>query len=438
VRTALGVRSSTRVPAVEGDQIELPDGSAKGLITEFLAADGTVLASEPRRFGSFNWMGDFGLGIDYSAVTAIRTRMTFTAAVAGSHGFGGSGVGHVLISLDGETVAETDVALPAGADLVEAMMTPPQLLVPRQLAAGESVAFEMTFAAEEMPGFGALWAFQVNIEAPHGTDDEELDAAVALAAESDAVVLVVGTTEEVESEGYDRTSLSLPGRQDELVTRVLAANPNTVVVVNSGAPVLMPWLADARAVLLAWFPGQQMGTALADVLTGAVEPGGRMPTSWPSPEAVVAPANLPVDGVVRYDEGLHIGYRAYLRAQLAPAVPFGHGLGYTSWELSEPAIAAGKVVLTVRNTGRRTGSQVIQVYLARPESTLERPLRWLAGFTKVRLAAGEAADVEVDLPERAFQHWDVAAGAWVTEPGDYTVAVGTSVADLPFALTITA
>ena len=145
-------------------------------------------------------------------------------------------------------------------------------------------------------------SFQLNLAPPHGDDDEEIERAVALAGAADAAVIVVGTTEEVESEGFDRDSLALPGRQDELVRRVAGANPDTIVVVNGGAPVLLPWAEDVAAVLLAWFPGQEFGNALADVLLGGAEPGGRLPTTWPADERGL-PSTRPVDGVLTTTRG---------------------------------------------------------------------------------------------------------------------------------------
>ena len=166
-------------------------------------------------------------------------------------------------------------------------------------------------------------AVQLNLDVPYRPDDEELERAAGLAADADVAIVVVGTNEEVECEGFDRDSLALPGRQDELVRRVAAANPRTVVVVNAGAPVLMPWAGDVPAVLLTWFPGQEAGNALADVLLGAAEPGGRLPTTWPASDAGL-PSTRPVDGVLRYDEDLLIGYRSPDRDAL---FAFGHGLG---------------------------------------------------------------------------------------------------------------
>jgi beta-glucosidase len=263
-------------------------------------------------------------------------------------------------------------------------------------------------------------------------DDASLAHAVADAAAADLAVVVVGTSEEVESEGFDRTSLALPGRQDELVHRVAAARPETVVVVNAGAPVLMPWRDEVAATLLAWFPGQEFGGALADVLCGRTEPGGRLPTTWPAEEGAVLPSTTPVDGRLDYTEGIHIGYRRFLRDGVEPAYWFGHGLGYTTWSYDALDVTpeTSAVAVTVTNTGQRTGRELVQVYLARPESSIERPVRWLAGYAWVQADPGESVTVEVALPPRAFEHWDADAHTWIREPGAFTVAVGPSAGDI--------
>ena len=328
------------------------------------------------------------------------------------------------------------MSLPENADLAEAMLAPPQRLAPVELAAGQSVTVVIEHDVQSSPfaGFGTL--VQLNLEPPHGSDDEEIAAAASLAAANDVAVVVVGTTAEVESEGFDRTSLSLPGRQDELVRRVIAANPRTVVVVNSGAPVLLPWAGDAAAVLLCWFGGQESGNALADALLGTVEPGGRLPMTWPASEEGL-PSTQPADGVLDYREGLFIGYRAFDRDGREPLFPFGHGTGYTSWSYESMTVPDGAaqagggaaVCVQVRNTGPRRGREVVQVYASRPDSAVERPARWLAGFAAVDADPGETVEVGILLPERVFQHWSDAG--WVLEPGAFTLSVGPSSASLP-------
>jgi beta-glucosidase len=269
---------------------------------------------------------------------------------------------------------------------------------------------------------------------PVGAPEEELARAVELARTSDVAVVVVGTSEDVESEGHDRTSLTLPGRQDELVRAVAAVNPRTVVVVNAGAPVELPWRDEVSAVLVSWFPGMEFGNALADVLLGDVEPGGRLPATWPT-ALTDAPVHrvTPTDGRLEYTEGLDIGHRAYLAAGIEPAYWFGHGLGYTTWEFESIAADVSGDGLTatvrVRNTGGRRGKQVVQVYAARPDSAVERPARWLAGFAVVTADPGETVEVPVDVHGRTLRHWEVGRG-WVVEAGDVVLSVGASAGDL--------
>ena len=178
-------------------------------------------------------------------------------------------------------------------------------------------------------------------------------------------------------------------------------------------------------------PGQEFGAALADVLTGAAEPGGRLPTTWPETMADVPVLDTkPAPGnALPYSEGIHIGYRAWLKSGVAPAYPFGHGLGYTTWQLDELAVSGRTATVTARNTGARRGRQVVQAYLSREHSDIDRPVRWLAGFTVVEADAGESVTATVELPKRAFQHWT--DQGWAIEPGTFTLHVGTSVTTLP-------
>jgi len=306
---------------------------------------------------------------------------------------------------------------PDSADFAQAFLAPPERRFPLSLQAGESVDVSL-----RQQGGSGLVSLTLGYGEPTGTPDELLEEAVRVAAEADVAIVVVGTTEEVESEGFDRTTLALPGRQDELVQRVLAANPRTVVVVNAGSPVEMPWADDVAAVLLTWFPGQEAGHALADVLLGDSEPGGRLPTTWPV-RAQDCPvlSTIPVDGALPYDEGIFIGYRAWQRSDVKPRFPFGSGQGYTTWEYSTLETKDGHATVTVRNTGERAGREVVQVYVgpATPDPAL--PERWLAGFAVVHAEPGESVSVDVPLSERAFQVWE--DGAWHTLEGPFTFSL---------------
>jgi beta-glucosidase len=277
------------------------------------------------------------------------------------------------------------------------------------------------------PGFVS---FAIGYAPPSPGPDALLDEAASAAAEADVAVVVVGTTEEVESESFDRTTLALPGRQDELVSRVAAANPRTVVVVNAGSPVLMPWADEVAAILLTWFPGQEAGAALADVLLGATEPGGRLPTTWPRRDADALPVT-PTGGALHYDEGVFLGYRA---EPADPLFPFGHGLGYTEWSYESLSIEDRTAVVTVRNAGERAGREVVQIYIGPSTPDLTRPGRWLAGFAAAEAGPGEAVTLRIPLPDRTFQIWE---RGWQTKPGDYTVEAAHSVADRRLTTSLT-
>ncbi|WP_433509367.1 beta-glucosidase family protein [Nonomuraea sp. CA-143628] len=428
VTHAIGVVAHTRTPIARAPWLCLPDGTDHGAEVRYLDENGSVLAVERRDGGAFNWvMGSYPEGVVPERLAAIEVRALIRATEAGTYQIGSSGLGRHRLLVAGEEAYDAVLTLPPGADMVEAMLTPPQRTHPVRLAAGESVEVTLVHDRERTEGGLPGPALQLNLQTPHGTDEEEIERAVALARAADVAVVVVGTNEEVESEGFDRTSLALPGRQDDLVRRVAAANPRTIVVVNSGAPVLLPWHEEVAAVLLTWFPGQEYGNALADVLLGRMEPGGRLPTSWPLHEGDHA-ATQPVDGVLAYDEGPAIGYRGRIEA----LYPFGHGLGYTTWEYGAAEVrhvddgAAGEVTVRVRNAGDRAGREVVQVYASRPDSAVERPRRWLAGFATVDAAPGEEVAVTVTVRRRAFEHWDVAAGRWAVEPGTFQLEIGSS------------
>jgi beta-glucosidase len=242
-----------------------------------------------------------------------------------------------------------------------------------------------------------------------------MQRAVNAAADSDVAIVVVGTSDLIESEGYDRSRLALPPGQDELIERVVEANPRTIVVVNSGGPVAMPWLDRVPAVVQAWFGGQELGGALADILDGTAEPAGRMPFTVPHRlEDTPSFGNFPGEaGEVRYGEGLLIGYRWYDTRDIPVAVPFGHGGSYTTFRWSDATLVADgeastdiAVELTITNTGDRPGSDVVQVYVSPPADTpLFRPRRELKGFVKAHLEPGENRTVRIDLDWRAFAYW---------------------------------
>ncbi|MCU1642533.1 MAG: glycosyl hydrolase [Nocardia sp.] len=404
---------------------------------------GTILADEPaQRGGEIRWLAD-GLpgGVDYAKLASVEIIGIFTPRRSGAHSFGTKGAGGFRLIVDGVTLLD-DVESPALVDPIDAITG---RSVPRgqvELVADRPVLVRLLASAPRLE-FGALRgvSFGLTHRDPVVDDDQRLDAAVAAAAAADVAVVVVSTTEFVESEGFDRTDLRLPGRQDELVRRVAAVNPRTVVVVNAGSPVEMPWRTEVSAILLTWFPGQEAGAALADVLLGVAEPGGRLPTTWPA-RLADAPVTevVPDHGVLEYSEGPHIGYRAWQRHDISPAYPFGHGLGYTEWDYESIESAAGTVNVRVRNIGSRPGREIVQVYAASADEDPARPDRWLAGFATVDAAPGESVEVPIALPERTFQRWDEHTGKWATVPGRYELHAGrhSDASELSVPLHITA
>jgi beta-glucosidase len=431
VRHAPGGRVQRRLPVAPLSLVSDPFDGTPGIGVRLLDEDGGEVAREHRRFAQLTWLGSFGRGVPSGVVAAVEMHARVTAETDGPHTVGCSGVGKFTVTIDNAVVFDDFVSPEPGLAEHESLLVTPQWSTAVDLRIGSHVD---VVARYEVPGGLDMAKLEFNVQAPIPEESVALTEAVELARSADAAVVVVGTTEEVESEGFDRTSLALPGNQDELVRAVLAANPSTVVVVNSGAPVLMPWADDAPAILLTWFPGQEFGHALADVLLGAVEPGGRTPVTWPREEGAPLPSSTPVDGALEYAETLHIGHRAFLKAGIEPLFPFGHGLGYSSWQYTAMAWHDGRLQVTVRNTGRRRSREVVQVYAERPDSAVERPARWLVGFVPVDAGAGEEVTVDVPLHRRAFEHWDAEAHGWALEPGGFLLRAGSSVADLPLSV----
>jgi beta-glucosidase len=442
VRFAPGIRSSESLLPVDPSVAADPVGGEPGVHVRFLTDDGRVVLDEHRGSGRLMWLGDPVL----ADTAVVEATTTFTAPAEGEYAVGFAGLGMFRFEVDGELKSD-GLFFPEGTDPFMAFLNPPKQSFPIALTAGQTVALRLEHRPQQQAGLAAVM-FTLGYEEPFADADAELERAVELAAASDIAVVVVGTTDQLESEGFDRADLRLPEGQDELVRRVLAANPRTVVVVNSGGPVIMPWLAEAPAVLLTWFPGQEMGGALADVLSGAREPGGRIPTTWAAAEDDVPVWQVePVDGKLFYDEKLNVGYREWERRRAAggpaPAIPFGHGLGYTEWELGEASLVTSPagdlaVDVPVTNVGDRAGKQVVQVYLSRAsESAVERPVLWLAGYALVRADAGESSVASVAIEPRSLQYWSVDDHAWRTEPGTYAIRVGTSVATLSDSIEFT-
>jgi beta-glucosidase len=431
------------VPEPTSDTLRDPVTGEQGTRLEFRAEDGSTLASEHRGATMFTWWDGLPSGVGGGARGTIVLRARYRARDAGRYLLGAGGVGEVVLTADGEVVAAGTTPLPE--DPVEAMVRPGEIRTAIDLAEGQDVTLEVTL----LPTNWATPPVSIRLGIAQAADEDAmLDAAVAAASAAEVAIVVVGSGAATESEGFDRTSLSLPGRQDELVCRVAAVCDRTVVVVNAGMPVLMPWADQVAAVGCAWLPGQAMGDALADVLLGHAEPGGRLPVTLPRAEqdCPVLHAIPAADGTLAYEEGLLIGYRGYDRAGIEPLFPFGHGLGYTSWAYEAatadrrelPADGDLTVTVLVRNTGNRGGREVVQAYLEPPDDDPGNPARVLAAFGSVSAAPGERASVRLTVPRRTFARYDEAAGDWVWVPGEYRLCVGGSSRHLPLEVVVRA
>ncbi|MGW2812280.1 glycoside hydrolase family 3 protein [Streptomyces sp. NPDC001415] len=402
-------------------------------------AAGDVLGTGSLPNGQVQWIGDdLPAGVTHETLHSVEVTGTFTPRESGEHTFGTRGIGAYTLTVGGRLLWDGTQSMSSASDPFEAFFGAPAERGRARLTEGVPVEVSLRHTVHKSAD-APLTAvmFSLTHLGPRRDADELIAEAVEAARSAELAVVVVATTDRVESEGFDRRDLRLPGRQDDLVRAVAAANPNTVVVVNSGSPVELPWRDDVAAVLLSWFPGQEGGAALADVLLGHAEPGGRLPTTWPA-ELTDAPVTevRPTEGQLPYQEGLFIGYRAYDRAEVTPAYPFGHGLGYTSWEYESLEATPAHAKVRVRNTGTRTGRETIQIYLAPVADAVSRPVRWLAGFASVEAAPGDSAEVEIPLRRRSFEIWDELAGAWSFIPGQYEVRACHSLADVRLSATL--
>jgi beta-glucosidase len=289
------------------------------------------------------------------------------------------------------------------------------------LTAGTAYAIEVDYATSGMAVAELSW------QPPAGADNPLIDQAVQAARSSDVAVVFAG---DAQAEGVDRPDLSLPGFQDQLIEAVAQANPRTIVVLNTGGPVLMPWLSQVPAVVEAWYPGEEDGDAISAVLFGDVDPAGKLPITFPASDSAVpasTPAQYPgVNGTATYSEGLDVGYRYDDAKGITPLFPFGYGLSYTSFGFSDLTVRVSGSVVTVgarvTNTGRRAGTEVAQLYIGDPASAQEPP-KQLRGFQRVTLRPGQSSDVRFVVPAGALAYWN---GGWTTAPGAYQVYVGDS------------
>ena len=404
-------------PLLSGSEITTPSGEQGFRIELFDNADwrGEPVVVSNRDTSRFTF-GDEPIPGAETTAFSMRATASYTPTGDGVHEFELVQVSPSRVSVDGAVVIDgiTDPPGP-GTAFFGAGSYPISKSV--ELEAGR--AYEIVVELTE-PNAGIFCGLDLGVGAP--VHDDSIERAASAAALADLAIVVVGTNDVWETEGEDRTSLSLPGAQDQLVAAVLAANPRTVVVLNTGAPVAMPWADRAPAILQAWFGGQEMSLALVDVLVGDTDPGGRLPTTYPvSIRHTPSFGTFPGDnGQVPYAEGVFMGYRWYDSRDIAPLFAFGHGLSYTMFDIGTPRLSvdcldAGDgltVEVDVTNVGRRRGSEVVQCYVRPAQSRLVRPDQELKAFDKVTLDPGESSVVTLELDGRSFAYWDPAQPEW--------------------------
>ncbi|BGP13740.1 hypothetical protein JCM10213_006430 [Rhodosporidiobolus nylandii] len=377
----------------------------------------------------------------------VRTRYsaTFTPDISGSWTFGLGSIGCSALFIDGKRVVENVESFQPGELFFN--MGSEERRATIDLEAGRQYKLVVhTHLDESTLGatpFTIKSSFRIGAYPTIVADTARKEAA-DLASKSDLAIVVVGTNSDWESEGFDRKDTKLPGETDALVKAVLAANPNTIVVNQSGMPVEFPWIKDASTLVQAFFGGNELGNGLADILFGKVTPSAKLPLTFPvrledNPAFHSFGNTGETPGKIVYGEGIYVGYRHYDRSKLAPEFAFGHGLSYTTFELSSLSVSAVSdsgdftISFTVTNTGSVDGAEVAQVYIAAPAdgSRITSPVKELKAFKKVQLKAGEKKTVQLDIGKEAFSYWNSheRRNCWVAPAGTYKVLVGTSSAE---------
>ena len=424
-----------RMPAlVENSWLTAADGHSEGLTLDYfhnLNLEGEPVHSGIALKSQISWFGTVNPYVDPTNFS-LRLRGTLTSPESGEHQFHLWSIGLARLFIDGKLIVENEVAEVLSREPEKAgrhsMVTVP-------LEAGRPVSVLIEYITDPSSRWRTL---RLGCIPPLPADP--LQAAVDLAAKADVAIVVAGLTREWESEGFDRIDLDLPGQQNELISRVAAANPRTIVVLNAGAPVTMPWVDEVPAVVQQWYGGQDAGHALADVLFGDVNPSGRLPITFPQRLADnPAHINFPGEtGHVHYGEGIFVGYRYYDKKEIEPLFPFGHGLsyadfGYANLRLNGERFAPGEeiqVEVDVTNNGTRPADEVVQLYVGQKAPRLVRPPQELKGFARVTLQPGETKTVALSLTDQAVSFYDPQVNAWVNESATFVVRVGRSSRDI--------
>lgn len=413
-------------------------GTQSGLLVEYFNAEiphgEPVVTQVHDGFSEFIWFGSIPAGVN-AASFAVRVTGRFVAEIGGKTTMSLTSSGLSRMSIDGEMIVDNWTTWYAGKQNNYFGMGSDEQQFSLELTARQECLMEIEYRKTDQHPIAAL---RLGVLDPQPSDG--IERAVKLAANADVALIFAGMSGEWDSEGFDRPNLELPRDQNVLIGQVAAVNPNTIVVLNTGSAVTMPWLDHVAAVVNAGYPGQEAGNAIADVLFGDVNPSGKLTQTYPARlEDTPSFLNFPGEnGNVLYGERIFVGYRHYDTRNITPLFPFGFGLSYTTFayenmRLSTASLTAGDMLVVsvdVINTGTRSGQEIIQVYVRDREARLLRPEKELKAFAKVALEPGERKTVTLVLTRQAFAYFDDKANAWMAEAGLFDVLVGASSRDI--------
>ena len=354
----------------------------------------------------------------------VRFSCNYSPDVSGNHEFEVFGIGLSKIKIDGNVLIDNWNETSPGEAFFSLATAAKRNSI--KLEKGKSYKFEVEYFFE-----GRFPAIHFGCMPPEKTN--LLNEAVEVAKNADAVILIVGTNSDWETEGNDRADLSLPANQDTLIESILKANQNTVIVLNSGSPVSMPWIDKSKAIIQSWFGGQEYGNSLADIIFGKVNPSGKLPTTFPKRiEDTPAFGCYPGENSqMDYEEKLLVGHRWYEKKNIKPLFPFGFGLSYTDFSFSNLEIIKNdnyniECKFEIKNAGMMDGSEVAQCYVSFSNLTKDEPLKTLQSFKKVFIKKGNTMELKLALNKRSFSYWDIQEKNWIVRPGTYTISIGSS------------
>ena len=365
---------------------------------------------------------------------SVRFSCAYTPDISGQHEFEIFGIGKARLFIDGEELIDNWTETTPGEAFFSFSSESKKAAV--DLVKGETYKLEIRYKFE-----GNFPAIYIGCQAPDKVN--LFDEALSLASSADQVILIVGTNSDWETEGNDRSDFNLPVNQNYLIEEVLKVNPNTLVVLNTGSPVKMPWVDKAKAIIQTWFAGQEFGNALVDIVTGTINPSGRLPTSFPKNiEDTPAFSSYPgKDLQMSYDEKLLVGYRWYDKKNVQTLFPFGYGLSYTEFEYTDLEVEVGaekhvSCKFSLQNIGQVAGLETPQCYVGFITDDDSEPNKTLQGFSKVALDPGDKSIVQINLNPRNFASWNIETKTWEVRPGSYDILVGSSAENIILKTTI--